>query len=271
LKTENLLRFLDNVEKLGYDSEKVVQLLSRMDDLEEETNRTQKRLDSTTHLCVQEEQRLNQAQTATTNASANLESIKQMKTKTEADWIVMLQKTQEASHQIEFAKAVCLLFGDISQIPPHLLLELAEMLKMIVQARLNPTAIYPIDFGLVRQKAISLLEYALGKSLVTREQFDDLLKRLGERHDDLVFLDLTKMERKHNALTKWEAELAVMTNAVEHASIEKILSVAVNAQAEALIRVYKCLQCGRPLAAVSAGVKSIVFKCPSCGYATPQQ
>lgn len=264
MKTDSLLRFLDNVEKLGYDAEKAVQRLSRMDDVEKQTKQIQKRLNNTTQLCVREEQRLGQIQTATINASADFERIKQMKSKTEGDWIAIQQKTQETSHQIEFAKAVCWLFGDISQIPLLSLLELGVMLKMIVEAKLNISTGYPIDYSLARDKALFLLELALGKDLVRREVFDDMLRNSTEKYDDLMFDKLGKIERERGQFTKEKTEFAKSKQSFEEAGEDKLLRTAVSLHAEGFVKIFRCNSCKHTMAHTVRRPQDTLTVCPFC-------
>ena len=82
------------------------------------------------------------------------------------------------------------------------------MLNMISRARLNPAAIYPINYESIREKAVEMLGLVLGKALVTRKAFDDVIKSVVEPRDDLMMEKLVKIERESTNLAEEKTDLA---------------------------------------------------------------
>jgi hypothetical protein len=171
--------------------------------------------------------------------------------------------------RIEFADDIRLLYSDISKIHPLHLVELAEMLNMISRARLNPAAIYPIDYESIRNKAVEMLELMLGKALVTRKAFDDVIKSIVEPHDDLLLEKLVKIERESTNLAEEKTDVATKKDALERAVLDKLLPAALDLQTKGFIVLHRCRTCTRTLAALPAGVRYSIPACPFCGENNP--
>lgn len=173
-----------------------------------------------------------------------------------------LAKTQvqaEANvHQIEFTDAFLLLFSDIERISPSYLYELAGNLVMIYQARLNPAAIYPIDYEGTRAKAVTMLELALGRKLVAREKYDEIV----EKHDNLMMDKLWKMDRE-------KAEYAAIKDEAARMSLDRALTAALRLENKGYITHHKCRVCKRLIAALFSRTEYNIAVCPYCGAAKP--
>lgn len=143
-----------------------------------------------------------------------------------------------------------------------LLMDLIVTLKMIVEARLNPAAIYPIDYEGVRAKPVALLEQALGKALVPRDIFDNMLKRAVKMHDDLMLDSCWKMERE-------KAQYAAIKDEAERASLDRALTAALSAEAKGFIVHRRCRACRRLIAAFPAGTECNITVCSFCGSTNP--
>ena len=132
---------------------------------------------------------------------------------------------------------------------------------MISGARVNPAAIYPIDYEGTRKKAIDLLEQALGKALVPRDMYDDMLKHTVEQHDDLILEKLGKIERE-------KTKLITIKDGAEQALVG-VLPAALSDEAKRFIVHHRCRACKLLIAAVPAGTEISVAACPFCGATNP--
>jgi hypothetical protein len=262
-KLERLRPLLDNFEKLGYDPDRIVQSLSRIVDLDDEARKAESHLAEVKSQCAQEEERYAHLQKRTSIAETNLGNITQTFAKAQLNLNDVLKTAKDKSDQIEFAESIRLLFQDPSQMILGALVELIVQLQRILEAKLN-LAIYPIDYAQAREKALSLLEQALGKSLVRREVFDEILQRTTEKHDDLMFDRLGKMERERTRLANEEAKVATMKQGAEQATEEKVLHAALNMHTKGQIKIYRCRKCGRAMAHTVAGSHSNLTACPFC-------
>jgi rubrerythrin len=144
------------------------------------------------------------------------------------------------------------------------------MIRLALEAGLTPGPL-PFDFDLVRQKAIEVLEYALGKKLVPREEFDQLMQRSVQQHDDMMFDRLGKMEHERTKLAQEKAESVKFKQAIDQVTSEKLLTAALNLERQGFVQIRRCRSCGRTLAAAPAGARCTVQGCPYCGYDRPQQ
>ena len=195
-------------------------------------------------------------------ATAVRDNLNKANAMAQSELLSVVKEVQQKKHRIEFVDAVLLLFSDISKIPPIIGLEIAATLDMIFKARLNPAAIYPIDYSSLRDKIIGMLEQALGKLLVPRSTHDDMLKLAVERHDDLMLDKLGKMEAMHIQTNQAKEALEQLTK-------DKLLPVALNLHAKGFIVLYKCRGCRRTLAAYPAGINCSIAKCSYCGASNP--
>jgi hypothetical protein len=137
-------------------------------------------------------------------------------------------------------------------------MKLAAWLQMIARAMVNPAAIYPIDYEGIRKEAIALLGQALGKELVPRDMYDDIV----ERQDDLMMDKLGKIERE-------KTELIAIRDEAERASLDRALSAALSAETKGFIVHHRCHTCKRLIAAVPTRTEISIPKCPLCGATNP--
>jgi rubrerythrin len=198
-------------------------------------------------------------------AAANLDNINKATADAQLNLDGIQQKAKKESDRIEFAENTLLLYEDPSQIPPSKLAELDVMLQRIIEARFNVNhLIYPIDYKSLKDKAVLLLEQAVGKSLVPRELFDDILNRFAKLTNDLLFDRLGKMEKD-------KSDLTVMKREIGQLSIEKATKVALELQAKGDIRVHRCKGCQSTTAfspATGIFCKNI-WTCPVCNTTNP--
>jgi hypothetical protein len=267
IKRPNLDWLLNNIEKAG-GSDKALARLGQIEDLEKEAENARSVRDSTNRDRVEAENQLSAVLTQIDQAIAtrdrqNAENATLFKknAKAESELATVMEKVNANSSMIKFANHIQLLFSDISKISPVELMELAALLQMICGARVNPAAIYPIDYEGVRGKAIALLEQALGKALVPRDLYDDMLKRTGEQHDDLMMDKLGKIERER---TKFIA----IKDGAERA-LNRALTAELSAETKRFIVLRRCRACGLLIAAVPAGTEYSVAKCCFCGTPNP--
>lgn len=265
MKIEPLKRFIANLEKLGYDADLAVRRLSEVDDLEADTKRALTGRDDAVREQRKEQQELTRIHGATNNASATLGYVNDQIVAARNLHEEISTEVQTNSHLIMFARAVCSLFSDLSKIPPILLLELEAMISQAYEAGMTPGPL-PFDYGQTRQKAIDVLEHALGKKLVLREHFDELMHSSVQKHDDMMLDKLGKMETERAKLTAEKSELAKFNETVDQATSEKLLTVALKLEGKGFIQVHKCRSCGRILSATPAGAKCTIHNCPFCGY-----
>jgi hypothetical protein len=276
LTIERFARFIDNVRKLGYDEDRAVRRLSQIDNLDEETSVAGRRRDS---MIVErdkaivernkEQARLNQLKKRTGEAEANLQQINGRIAKASIELVTTLEKSKKEMYRIEFAEALCELFGDIEHVPPKLLVEVMAQLNLIIETKFNPAAIYPIDYKEAREKALLLLEHALGKSLVPREVYDEMLHSTIQKHDDLMLDQLGKIERERKQLGMEKAEALRICADVNDAILEKLLPLALKLEEKNFIVVKKCRVCRRTLVAFPAGVACTLQICPFCHAMNP--
>ena len=198
-------------------------------------------------------------------AAANLDNINNATADAQVNLDGILQKAEKESDRIEFAEKTLLLYEDPSQIPPWKFAELGVMLQRIIEARFNVNhLIYPIDYKSLKDKAVLLLEQAVGKSLVPRELFDEMLNRFGRLTNDLLFDRLGTMEKDKSDLTAMKREISQL-------SIEKATMVALGLQAKGEIRVHRCKGCQSTIAfSPASGIfcKNI-WTCPVCNTTNP--
>ena len=266
-KRPNLEWLVNNIEKAG-GSDKALTRLGEIEDLEKEAEKARRGRDNANRDRVEAQNQLSAVRTQITQAAAirdrqNAENAALLaeKAKAESELVTVTEKVNSKSNKIKFADNVGLLFSDISKIPPVQLIELAAWLQMIFGARVNPAAIYPIDYKGVRDEAIDLLEQALGKALVPRDLYDDMLKRAGEQHDDLMMDKLGKIEREKTKLT-------TIKDGVERALVGA-LTAPFSAEAKGFIVLHRCRACRLLIAAVPAGTEYSIAACPFCGATNP--
>jgi chromosome segregation ATPase len=264
LTIERFGQFIDNIRKLGYDPDKAVRQLSTINDLEKERKQAEDQCNKAKLERDKEESRLNQLKKQTESAEANLNQINGCITKATTELTATLQKSKNEAHRIKFAEALSQLFGDISQVPPELLFEVMAHLNMIIETKLNPAAMYPIDYTEAKERALSLLEHALGKSLVRRETYDEMLHSTVQKYDDLMLDRLGKMERERDKLSQEKIQLAAEKRSLQDTAVEKVLQAALNLQAKGVIKIFKCKGCGRTMAFTVADSHNDLPRCPFC-------
>ena len=114
-----------------------------------------------------------------------------------------------------------------------------------------------------------MLELMLGKALVTRKAFDDVIKSMVEPHDDLLLEKLVKIERELIHLTEEKTDMATKKDTLERAVFDKLLPAALDSQTKGFIVLHRCRKCSRTLAALPAGVGYSITACPFCGETNP--
>ena len=154
--------------------------------------------------------------------------------------------------------SLCLLLGDISKITPLQLADLSAKLQVTGETMLKLERPLLTDYTMVRETALSLLEQVLGKSLVPREVFDNLIHKVGEMHDDKMFETLTKAEKDLEEARKMNVETREL-------AWDKALAAALSFQTEGKLAIYKCLACGNAIAVKVVSQRNQLLSCPYCG------
>jgi rubrerythrin len=275
IRLDKLERLANNLEKAG-GSDEALARLGEIEDLDKEAENARRGRDSANRDRVEAENQLSAVRTQIVQAVATRDrqnaenaALYAKNVKAESELAAVQEKVRANSNLIEFAVVIQLLFSDISKIHPLQLMELAEMLNMISRARLNPAAIYPIDFEGIRDKAVEMLGLVLGKALVTRKAFDDVIKSMVEPHDDLLLEKLVKIEHELIHLTEEKTDMAAKKDALERAVFDKLLPAALDSQTKGFIVLHRCRTCSRTLAALPAGVGYSITVCPFCGEKNP--
>ena len=257
IEDEKIANFLANLKGSNYDNHKVIQTLSRLTNAELETKQAEDRCKRIRNECESEQTHLSQLLHQTSTATTELEHVNSNLANAKGDLIATQQERTQATHRIEFADATLQLFADPSHVPAELLFELSAQLQMIVRARLNPASFYPIDFMPAWRTARSLLEHALGKHLVPREEFDEMLHRAVEKHDDLMLDKLGKLEKER-------ADLMQVHAATVDKIMQKVLPAALNLESKGFIATHRCSTCNKTLAATVPGAFGQIPNCPYC-------
>jgi len=250
---ENVRRFLINLNLLNYDSNQAIKQLCATEDLHKQTKLAEAERGKAQLGSVEEQRRLNAIQEESRRTSKDVEDVTKRLAESKAQLIATDEKIANNSSQIRFAEAIAQLMGG-KEVSLGSVLEFKARLEFILRSKIYLAA-YPIDYRPARETAISLFEQCLGKYLVAREVFDEMLHRAGKEHDDSMLDQL--VDRERILVGKTFQEFA-------EASEERLLPLAARQQEEGIIRVYRCSTCGKAVAFASESAKG-GFRCPFCG------
>jgi hypothetical protein len=106
-----------------------------------------------------------------------------------------------------------------------------------------------------------LLEQALGKSLVTRDEYNILLRK----YEDLVIDKLGTMEHVRAKIKKESDELAKFKERLETFTLVKAASYFSSPEVGRLIGSYSCRVCRRTMAFTIVGQPDHLTSCLFCG------
>ena len=256
-KIEKAKRFFDNLQKLDYDPYVAVPQLSTITNFENENKRLQTQHTGLINECNQKSLELSQLRAETSEAQATLVDLNTRKSIVEVELDDILKKVKQESSRIEFAEALCLLFEDPSRLTPPRLMQLSVALQMTAEATLRMERPLQTDYTPVRKTALSLLEQVLGKSVVPREVFDNLIQVV-EKCDDKMFDLLKSVEIDRAETAKMKEDVLKMT-------MDFALAAAAVFESTGSLVVCKCNVCKGKIAFTVVGQWNRLASCPICG------
>ena len=251
---ERIGRFLNNLNRLQYNENRAIQLLSSFDELDTEVQRLAEQRQNLQNASTQERTVLTRLQADVERTSTELAQVRTDRSNADLELKGVIEKTQREYHRIEFAEALCQLFQEVPRISFELISDLSFRLYQIYATGFNQLG-YAIDYSMARTTAISLLEQAIGQGVVRRELYDKVVKQ----HDDLMMDKLGDMEKERDELKQRRA-------GVERLNLEKIMQAGLyeKCRGTGQVREYVCPACQVIIMHSAPDPRQNLPHCPFC-------
>ncbi len=262
---------IDEFAKYGYRAAEIILYLQQIGDLGRETKLVKGQLATVQNELGVSKNELATARRTLIEASADLEKLQSAKNEYRELLAKTAKEISDKNLRIDFADTLLALFSDASKVKDQQLFQTVETIGLIVKTRSKMQGL-PVDYGVLRERMILLVETVLGKKLVTRDLFEEHTHKQNHLVSDLQLGHLGKLEGERKKLREERIQLQNEKRTFEidkatlaNVSQENLVALAASKIGKGEIKVLFCVKCGFTMA-YRLGVRSYHSSglCPCC-------
>ncbi len=264
---------IDAFSRHGWDPKPIVAYLQKISSLQGETQTVEAQIASVKRDLVSRENELETLTASVTQAMTKLDELQTSEATIRERVSQSSKRIEDNNLQIDLADTLLALFNETPTVSDLQLLQMAESLQLAVKTRRNMQGL-PIDFKLLRSRLQMLIEIVLGKKFVTRDFYEESMRKQTDLVADVQLGRLGKLETLKDAQREERSQLMKDREALEHektafanASYAQLLAVAGSNEKKGKFHTSMCRKCGFRIA-YAIGTKNYnpPRLCPCCYY-----